>query len=518
MRKFWILILAGIVLAAAICFAWTHSPKSDYWKYTDWTSDPAWTEGTGNGQLEYYEDWCYGGDFELHPCNWLYIVNGEEWMYQQNVGAIFPGDDFLFMINGVMECDSLDSSWNDVTRKTNCSMIQVGGDCDQKFCRQGYIVMEYVDYPGGAHGQGNNYGFGVFRIDASGVATQIWKNVTWVCDKTWGETYPGGPSECETGENRYQSFKLYRNASGYMFFTYNAGGEGPEPYRQPNYTRSLGLQKTWNNTVIDSVQIYGGGSRNAYDLAVLGSIDYYSVDVPCVENWVGRFLNLTGCLANDTYYQMILYNDTHSCGTKDSLPSGNGTVSALPCNYCSENIQHFNGSWGGCLPDNKEYQAHWYVDLNYGSCCAITGLLSDCHIDGGSYDNYSVNRACNFCSEDLWAYYTAWSACSSEMENRTRYFIDRNFADCCDITHISSDCHILASPYNQNLTYRQPCHASTGGGGGLLGEPERVNITEPATTSAAPMAVASDLPSVRAKGFVDAIIAWFKSLTWIGGG
>jgi hypothetical protein len=57
----------------------------------------------------------------------------------------------------------------------------------------------------------------------------------------------------------------------------------------------------------------------------------------------------------------------------------NSLYRRLPCNYCSENIQQIDTD---CYDDGTAIQKfnRSYTDLNYGSCCAVTGLSSDCDI------------------------------------------------------------------------------------------------------------------------------------------
>ena len=61
-------------------------------------------------------------------------------------------------------------------------------------------------------------------------------------------------------------------------------------------------------------------------------------------------------------------------------------------------------------------------------------------------------NSCNYCSEDISnPIYTEWSACSEGVKTRTKYFIDNNYDSCCAITGLNSDCSINTPTY-QNVT------------------------------------------------------------------
>ena len=58
------------------------------------------------------------------------------------------------------------------------------------------------------------------------------------------------------------------------------------------------------------------------------------------------------------------------------------------CSYCSSNIQGaFYTSWSSCSDKGIKTRTKYYVDLNYSSCCAVTGLDSDCLINTPTYQN-----------------------------------------------------------------------------------------------------------------------------------
>jgi len=119
---------------------------------------------------------------------------------------------------------------------------------------------------------------------------------------------------------------------------------------------------------------------------------FCNTTVVCVEDWV---LDTPTCLINDSYIKS--YTDNNSCGTVGDLPVDNGTQSL--CNYCSEDIVlssetecYFNGTAG--------VKNITYIDNNYFSCCAITGIGSDCSIDFSPY-NDTIEESCSLYEDDF---------------------------------------------------------------------------------------------------------------------
>jgi len=106
----------------------------------------------------------------------------------------------------------------------------------------------------------------------------------------------------------------------------------------------------------------------------------------CVEDWI---VDPIVCLINDTYFKTYTNNNSE-CLLNVTLPVDNGTYSA--CNYCSEDLE---AMLGVCNYINGSYvQSVSYQDNNYFSCCALTGLISDCSIDYSPY-NVSSSQVCN---------------------------------------------------------------------------------------------------------------------------
>jgi hypothetical protein len=140
------------------------------------------------------------------------------------------------------------------------------------------------------------------------------------------------------------------------------------------------------------------------------SFDYTCI---CPENWVAYFINLTVCYVNDTFYAIKIYNDTNECGTTTYLPIDNGTTENFSCNYCSEDIVEFETQ---CVDD--EFTRYW-IDFNYDTCCNVTQLPSDCHIDNSSYVNQTIS-----CSSDMFCWFNSEPFIKGRLPFTRRDYVD----------------------------------------------------------------------------------------------
>jgi len=113
----------------------------------------------------------------------------------------------------------------------------------------------------------------------------------------------------------------------------------------------------------------------------------YSCTPDLVNTSWSSWHDLTGCQINDTILQernRVQY-DSNFCGW-----IANQTFyehQEIICNYCSEDI---TGPFNTTCNTSDQLTQH-YIDNNYATCCAATGLDSDCHIDNGSYDNQTFS-------------------------------------------------------------------------------------------------------------------------------
>jgi hypothetical protein len=64
------------------------------------------------------------------------------------------------------------------------------------------------------------------------------------------------------------------------------------------------------------------------------------------------------------------------------------------CNYCSQDIKENYTSWSKCSQDLIKIRTKSYHDLNYYSCCKVTGLESDCEIDDSAYQSVLETASC----------------------------------------------------------------------------------------------------------------------------
>lgn len=130
--------------------------------------------------------------------------------------------------------------------------------------------------------------------------------------------------------------------------------------------------------------VYGCAlNQTFYDYRNTESCDY------CTPNLVNTswsdWQDATACRINDTILQemsMTQY-DSNACGEVENQTFTEHQE--ITCNYCSENITG---------PFNTECAANqlieYYMDVNYATCCAVTGLESDCHINNGTYANQTL--------------------------------------------------------------------------------------------------------------------------------
>lgn len=107
----------------------------------------------------------------------------------------------------------------------------------------------------------------------------------------------------------------------------------------------------------------------------------------CSENWIAQYGNCGFC--NGTWDGRIkTYYDNNTCNTTVDLPVNNGSC-VYDCDYCS-GFQAHNTS---CLPSNQIIT--YYTVINYGTCCNVTNLSSDCDMPSNqtyscSYQVYSL--------------------------------------------------------------------------------------------------------------------------------
>tara|TARA_Y100000034_G_scaffold21311_1_gene24533 strand:- start:4762 stop:6447 length:1686 start_codon:yes stop_codon:yes gene_type:complete len=91
----------------------------------------------------------------------------------------------------------------------------------------------------------------------------------------------------------------------------------------------------------------------------------------CVPNWI---MQNTQCQTNDQI--LITYTDSKNCNNEINLPNDHNTYTN--CNYCSLDLEILYSDWSECDANNQKTRTKEYTNLNYDSCCAITGFTNDC--------------------------------------------------------------------------------------------------------------------------------------------
>lgn len=105
----------------------------------------------------------------------------------------------------------------------------------------------------------------------------------------------------------------------------------------------------------------------------------------CLPNWVcGGY----GACNESDLAPCLNATDTNSCGLSYT---GNATedFTAQSCNYCSYNLELV--SIGYC---NESLRSDLYEDENYGVCCNVTQLVSDCYFGLNDSQGY-INTSCS---------------------------------------------------------------------------------------------------------------------------
>lgn len=109
-------------------------------------------------------------------------------------------------------------------------------------------------------------------------------------------------------------------------------------------------------------------------------------------------LNYSGNYYWDNFVNESTYNLTLivcEVGTSE-LYCINETVIITVLNYCSEDINLYSIPLEDCNDDTLEWNvSYYYIDDNYGTCCNVTGLGSDCSVGNGSFTNYTQIDDCS---------------------------------------------------------------------------------------------------------------------------
>jgi len=121
-------------------------------------------------------------------------------------------------------------------------------------------------------------------------------------------------------------------------------------------------------------------------------------DSDCVPNLINTswsdWVNHSQCSIDD---KVILVRETITFDSNECDLIENKTIydySESTCNYCSQDIVESYSNWSRCSQDLIKVRTKSYLDLNYNSCCKITGLESDCEIDSSIYQSVLETASC----------------------------------------------------------------------------------------------------------------------------
>lgn len=228
--------------------------------------------------------------------------------------------------------------------------------------------------------------------------------------------------------------------------------------------------------VIDEVALWDR-ALSADEIMSVYTNETASVPYPyglCTPNWVCdgydscNISNLAPCNS---------VTDLNSCG--GAYGGDYSEFSPQSCNYCVADVTLYNTT--GCV---LNLTTNCYIDNNFSTCCAVTGLPSDCPqnasivcsstgccspnwvCDGYGSCNISDLAPCDsvtdtyICSENYSGDYSEFSpqpcnycAASVALYNTTGCIVntsttctnDSNYASCCAVTGLPSDCPQNAS-------------------------------------------------------------------------
>jgi len=120
---------------------------------------------------------------------------------------------------------------------------------------------------------------------------------------------------------------------------------------------------------------------------------------------------------------------------------------------CTPNLTNTSFSpWtnlGICKINDIQNQSRFRVQYDNNSC-------PNYNIQNQTVYEYNLT-SCNYCSQSITnPQYTEWSQCVNNEINRTKYYLDYNYASCCALTNLESDCLIRTFAY-QNITETKSC-------------------------------------------------------------
>lgn len=165
-----------------------------------------------------------------------------------------------------------------------------------------------------------------------------------------------------------------------------------------------------------------------------------------------------------------VYYDENNCGASNE--TGTSIINIYTCDYCTPNPTNTSATTNSssCAIDDTYNQDSYIIQYDGNTCYAITGLANDSYTNT-TYWNNQTGITCNYCSYNL--VYNSWSSYTNvTCGDRNRTFYDGNWAACCEVTGIASDCYASDTQLT-NYTYTQSesltCSVPASGEGLYLG-------------------------------------------------
>lgn len=174
------------------------------------------------------------------------------------------------------------------------------------------------------------------------------------------------------------------------------------------------------------------------------------LNISCTSNvtnttW-GPWQNIS-CLPNDKMNQTMnkTQHDANNCGLFQNTTFSEYKQTEF-CDFCTPHL--VNTTWsnwtnsGQCTIQDIQNQSRFRTQYDINNCGEVQNQTF--------YEYSTLN--CNYCSQNIEGlFYTPWSECSNGERSRVRYFVDDNYGSCCAITGLLTDCSINNMTY-QNVT------------------------------------------------------------------
>jgi hypothetical protein len=179
---------------------------------------------------------------------------------------------------------------------------------------------------------------------------------------------------------------------------------------------------TWNNGILSSWDTNSTVSTGSVFYGIYQIEISYDNTTPCTPLWSCN--GYDSCLINDTQ-NCNSVEDLNTCG--DIYSGDYSEFTPQACNYCTSTWSNTNSS---C--DTRDLYNLTYAYTN--TCCADTGLGSDCNIPANTTDG------CNYCTLSESSHQTP-----CVLNLNTTYYTNDNYGSCCALTGFPIDCDVTAN-------------------------------------------------------------------------